>query len=802
DGSFEIIFTIDDKPAGTHTVIAQGIESGQIDGTGFEVNYGISILSPTSGTVGTQVRIVGNGYGTTVAENVLISFGTTQTMAILTTSDSGRFEAILTVDTQVYGTATVVAYGLSSGKVNQVYFFVVQRISKVSPAVGTVGTLVTITGDGYYKNEQIDISFGTTAAIGAIWTNAGGDFITTFSIDTQPSQYNGGNPGTTAINATGYRSKLVSTDGLVIIGNITCVTPSLGTVGTMITIKGNGFKASEMMRISFGTNIDINYFPTADNKGSFTQSFVIDTQPAGTTTVEASGLFSRLIAYNYFNIIPDITLVMPTTGTVGQAVTVVGTGYKAAETIRITFGNKITMSTCIASSPVSANTPCGTFSTIFIINTQPAGTTTIMTTGLSSGLKVERIFDITCDIYYFSPTTGTVGTPVMVKGTGYGSSESIKINFGNTPSIMTLTTSNQGSWTTVFTINTQVYGIKTATTIGNTSNEMYNKTFFITQRIRSLTPTIGSVGALVEIVSDGYWASEPVSIFFGTLPGKVAQPTTNANGWCMATFTVTTQPYGTKTVKANGLTSWLKSQVYYYIQPKISVLSPETGTVGLTVAVEGTGFGSDEQIRVDFGTTISIALATTSSEGTFATSFVVDEQPTGEHDVVASGLLSGQTHTRIFSINPGISIVSPSSGTVGTLVEVEGKGYWAGEFIQVDFGKTLNVSTVDTNSRGGFATSFTIDTQFFGITTIIATGLQSTLIDDDIFTIRGHILNMTPTKGSVGSIISINGDGYGNNEWVRFYLDEQLLEDRIFTSEDGTFAGTYVINTQPYGTKV
>ncbi len=450
DGTFEIIFTIDDKPAGTHSIIAQGIESGQSDYTDFVVKYGISIMIPIIGTVGTPVRIVGNGYGTIIgtqsmAEQVRIDFGTTVSMAILTTSDNGRFEIILTVDTQVYGTATVIATGLSSSKVDQVYFFVVQRISKVSPSIGTIGTQVVVTGDGYYKQEQINIDFGTKKTVKAQYTELGGDFSIAFTIDTQPTQYNVGNPGTTTITATGYKSNLVSTNGFVIMGNVTVVTPSIGTVGTMITIKGNGFKANEMLRIYFGTNSNQYYFPLADSNGSFTTSFIVDTQAAGTTTVEAFGMYSKLTAYKYFNIIANITSVTPMNGTVGQMVTVIGTGYRVAETIRLSFGNKPTIATGIASSPGTSSAECGTFSIIFTVNTQPSGTTTIQTYGLTSELTVQKIFYITCDIHYFSPTTGTVGTLVTVKGTGYGTSESVKINFGNTPSIITLTASNQGS---------------------------------------------------------------------------------------------------------------------------------------------------------------------------------------------------------------------------------------------------------------------------------------------------------------------------------------------------------------------
>lgn len=47
---------------------------------------------------------------------------------------------------------------------------------------------------------------------------------------------------------------------------------------------------------------------------------------------------------------------------------------------------------------------------------------------------------------------------------------------------------------------------------------------------------------------------------------------------------------------------------------------------------------------------------------------------------------------------------------VGTLVEVEGKGYQCSEDIQVDFGRMTNVAMATTNNDGGFATNFVIDT--------------------------------------------------------------------------------------------
>ncbi|MEW6096468.1 MAG: hypothetical protein AB1567_08090 [bacterium] len=66
----------------------------------------------------------------------------------------------------------------------------------VSPIAGTVGTIVTIFGTNFYRNEYIRIDFGSIKRIHATWANNDGSFFTTFIVHFQP-------PGIKTVTAIG-----------------------------------------------------------------------------------------------------------------------------------------------------------------------------------------------------------------------------------------------------------------------------------------------------------------------------------------------------------------------------------------------------------------------------------------------------------------------------------------------------------------------------------------------------------------------------------------------------------------------
>jgi outer membrane protein assembly factor BamB len=79
-------------------------------------------------------------------------------------------------------------------------------------------------------------------------------------------------------------------------------------------------------------------------------------------------------------------------------------------------------------------------------------------------------------------------------------------------------------------------------------------------------------------------------------------------------------------------------------------VSPGAGPPTTTVSVTGSGFGASETVAVDFGAT-QVATATTSSTGTFSTTFTVPKSALpGSHPVTATGQTSGRSATHSFLV--------------------------------------------------------------------------------------------------------------------------------------------------------
>ncbi|MEW6609899.1 MAG: IPT/TIG domain-containing protein, partial [bacterium] len=175
--------------------------------------------------------------------------------------------------------------------------------------------------------------------------------------------------------------------------------------------------------------------------------------------------------------------------------------------------------------------------------------------------------------------------------------------------------------------------------------------------------------------------------------------------------------------------------------PKITSLLPTFGTIGTIVMLKGEGYLPSEQIQIDFGTTRSITVSTSDSYGSFTATFKVDSQGYGLKTITATGLESDGIGTSIFQvINPKITSVLPTSGTIGTKVTIKGEGYLASESIRIDFGTILTIGLTTADAQGSFMTIFKIDLPDYGTKTIIATGLTSNEMAMATF----YLLDKTP----------------------------------------------------------
>ena len=132
-----------------------------LSGCGSGTAPGITSFSPTSGTVGTTVTIVGENFSTTAAENSVTFNGTSAAV-----TSAAATELVATVPSGVTtGPISVTVNGQTATSSSN--FTVTPSITSLSPASGSVGTTVTITGSGFVTTKANDIVMfnGTTAVV-------------------------------------------------------------------------------------------------------------------------------------------------------------------------------------------------------------------------------------------------------------------------------------------------------------------------------------------------------------------------------------------------------------------------------------------------------------------------------------------------------------------------------------------------------------------------------------------------------------------------------------------------------------
>ncbi|MEK7812258.1 MAG: hypothetical protein AAB296_00730, partial [Candidatus Desantisbacteria bacterium] len=585
--------------------------------------------------------------------------------------------------TQYYGTKTITVVGVNSGRYDDDICKVVARLYQVLPIVGTVGSTVTICGDGYSNYEILHVKFGKynvdSLSGGSDWTSASpaGTFSVYFVVSTQSA-------GTTTITVTGdiNRSNQEVKNIFYINGKILSVLPSIGTIGSRVTVTGNGFISSDSVKVDFGSSQSITMANTSVD-GTFSAGFTVDVKPLGTVTITAKDRLTE--DTNTFIIKSALTKVSPTSGTVGTIVSVSGNGFKSNEAVKIDFGS--TMS--IAASTIDVS---GSLSSTFTIDEQKKGITWITATGIESGATGTIDFSITHNLVYITPTAGTVGSQITAYGNGYVPG-TITIDFGNVVKHIEGNINQKGTFTIGFMVNTQPYGSTVVKARDGGYNEDF-ETYIIKSHIIQVSPMSGTVGSVVSVSGNGYSIAEQIRIGFG-MNNTITIIIAGNSGAFSDTFTVDVQPSGTVTVTAAGLADQVNhvDTNSYRIKGNIVEVMPLSGTIGSSVTVTGNGFGASEGVQIGFGNMSSIATAQAAGVGTFSVAFTVNTQVYGTKTVKATGLTTSDMSDRYFVLTPDIYLVTPINGIIGTPITITGNGYESYGSIIVDFGTEMAVSS-------------------------------------------------------------------------------------------------------------
>lgn len=184
-------------------------------------------VSPTGGEVGTQVTISGSGFGTSQGSGTAW-LGTTLA-SVMSWSDS---QVVATV---APGSSSGVAQIQQGGPSNSVPFTVnTASVTGISPTSGLPGTQVTFSGSGFGSVQGSgQVWLGTLPAVVDSWSD--GQVVATVATGTAS--------GSAQILQGGVMSNAVPFT--INLPHISGITPNSGTAGTMITVSGNGFGATQ-----------------------------------------------------------------------------------------------------------------------------------------------------------------------------------------------------------------------------------------------------------------------------------------------------------------------------------------------------------------------------------------------------------------------------------------------------------------------------------------------------------------------------------------------------------------------------
>jgi uncharacterized repeat protein (TIGR03803 family) len=282
-------------------------------------------------------------------------------------------------------------------------------VFKITPA-GTLTTLHRFDGtDGSGHAALLQATdgnfYGTTFGGGAndggtvFKITPGGTLTTLYSFCSQTNCTDGTFPYAGLVQATdGNFYGTTTRGGANVGGTVFKITPG-GTLTTLYSFcsqancTDGGAPAAGLVQATDG-----NFYGTAGGGGDLS----CDAPPGGCGTV-----FSLAVGLGLF------VKTLPTSGEVGAAVIILGTDLTGATSV--TFDGTAAAFTVVSSSEITTTVPSG------------AGTGEVQVTTPKGALISNVNFRVTPTISSFSPTSGPVGTSVVVTGEGFRGATSISI---------------------------------------------------------------------------------------------------------------------------------------------------------------------------------------------------------------------------------------------------------------------------------------------------------------------------------------------------------------------------------------
>jgi hypothetical protein len=258
----------------------------------------------------------------------------------------------------------------------------------------------------------------------------------------------------------------------------------------------------------------------------------------------------------------------------------------------------------------------------------------------------------------------------------------------------------------------------------------------------------------------------------GDFSGNFSVPA-GTSGAYYVDFFATGVYFGTVTTPASG---------QFTVTTPSLALTPLQGPIGANVSVVASGFAPSTHYDLYFDTTqgsISTGVEQrsflTDGVGGFSGYFDVSGVSVGTYfpdvfEEVSQNYVGSSASS--FQVTPVAIAIFPDQGPIGASYSVNGTGFSVSSSANVTFNAidqtptacsagTFSGTSITTNSTGAFACNFTVPSLAAGPYSIVgndvATGLATTAAT---FTITTPAITVVPSKGSLGSPVTVSGSGF------------------------------------------
>ena len=762
EGSWSTSFIVPKSTEGSHTIQAGTAASS------FSVTPKItSQASPTSGSVGTRVRVSGEGFGTAP----LTIFMGSEQVGSVSANSNGSLSASFTAPGLGAGSYLVKVGTHSAGN------FRITSTFNISPTSGKAGTSVTVRGSGFGSNSQVSITFDNQEIATAA---ADGEGEISVTVDVPPGVA-GGSHDIAASSPSGTVQATFSVTATLSLDQ------SEVSPGDQVTVSGTGFRASETgISIKFdGKSVKSGI--AADSLGVWSESFTVPDAPAGSHRIQASGSLTALSSVPQLSVTLGAGLRLErTSGPPGTPVRVNGSGARSGERITVIIGNNLDR------TEVAANRS-GVWSADITIPAAPGGRLSIIASGATSR-ATETSFTVTPIITLAEPK-GSPGSKLTLKGDGFQSNQiGIPITFADSI-IGAASADQQGSWTAVLTIPpaaSGTYGVRVSGAIG-----VQQLPFTITPGI-TLSKTRVGPGETVTISGSGFAANErDITVTLGeTAAGSAILA--NTDGSWSHTYRIPQLPANSYIVSATGsVTSAASvSEGVLTLAPQVT-LSATFGTPGTTVNIIGRGFGANERnIEITYDGKVVLNGIAADRSGTFTSSFDVPLSASGDHSILvgSNAVGGGASGAEIgFQIRPNINL-EYADGPPGQSMTVEGTGFGANEAgISLEYDGATLVSDINADALGSFQASFLIPPSAAGSHRIQARSPfgSATARPVQDFTVSPRV-DLSEDAGDVASKLGVTGQGFQPEATITLTYDD-LTKATVTADDSGSFQLEFVV---------